>query len=102
MMDYWIIAYDISEDTLRTKVSNRLIYVGLTRVQYSVFVGATDNKILADFIVWFQTKILTLATSDCSLLVVPLSNGQMQATQAYGNKPLDKEELLGLRHTLII
>ena len=60
MQDAWLIAYDITEDKLRTKVSNRLIYTGLSRVQFSVFLGTIDDKVLADFILWFQNKILTL------------------------------------------
>ena len=101
-MDAWLIAYDITDDKLRTKVSNRLIYCGLTRVQFSVFVGSIDDKVLSDLILWFQTKILTLAIEDCSLLVVPLSIGQVKATLCLGTKQLDYDELTGEKHTLFI
>jgi CRISPR-associated protein Cas2 len=99
-MDAWLIAYDITEDALRTKVANRLIYCGLYRVQFSVFVGTIDDKILTDFIDWFKNKIFTLATSDCSLLVVPLSVGQVKNTLSLGTKQLDYDELTGEKHTL--
>jgi CRISPR-associated protein Cas2 len=99
-MDAWLIAYDITDDKLRTKVANRLIYCGLYRVQFSVFVGTIDDKILSEFMAWFQTKILTLATADCCVLVVPLSIGQVKATVALGTKVLDYEELTGEKHTL--
>jgi CRISPR-associated protein Cas2 len=99
-MDAWLIAYDITDDKLRTKVANRLIYCGLYRVQFSVFVGTIDDKVLQDFIAWFQNKILILATSDCSLLVVPLSIGQVKSTLSIGTKLLDYDELTGEKHTL--
>ena len=101
-MDAWLIAYDITDDKYRTKVGNRLIYCGLTRVQLSVFVGTIDDKVLSDFIAWFQTKILTLANDDCSLLVVPLSIGQVKATLCIGTKQLDYDDLTGEKHTLFI
>jgi CRISPR-associated protein Cas2 len=99
---YWLIAYDITDNKLRLKVANRLIYIGLTRVQLSVFMGCTNEKILSDFRTWFETKILTLASDDCSLVIVPLSRGQMLNTAAIGTQILDKDELMGERHTLIL
>jgi CRISPR-associated endonuclease Cas2 len=101
-MDAWLIAYDITADKLRDKTHNRLIYCGFTRVQFSVFMGTVEDKTLTDFIHWFKTKILTLATEDCSLVVVPLSIGQVKATVSLGTKQLDYDDLTGEKHTLII
>lgn len=69
-------------------------------MQFSVFVGTIDDKILSDFIVWFKTKILTFTTGDCSLLVVPLSIGQIKATVSLGTKQFDYDELTGEKHTI--
>ena len=102
-MDAWLIAYDISDDKLGTKTANRLIYTGLLRVQFSVFMGTVADKDLADFMAWFKVKILTLAeNSDCSLIIVPMSVGNIKATVALGTKKLDYDELTGEKHTLII
>ena len=101
-MDAWLIAYDITENKLRDKVHNRLLYTGLTRVQLSVFIGTIEDKHLSDFKTWYQTKILTLATESCSLMVVPLSIGQVKAIEMHGTDSLNIAELSGEQHTLII
>lgn len=38
------VAYDIKDDKIRTKVSRRLIYYGLVRVQFSLFRGYIPTK----------------------------------------------------------
>ena len=35
----YLISYDIEKDSLRTQIGNKIIEYGLTRIQYSVYLG---------------------------------------------------------------
>jgi len=43
----WIVVYDITNDNLRSKVSERLKDYGLDRIQYSAFYGELQRHALA-------------------------------------------------------
>ena len=104
MKDAYLIAYDISDDKWRTKTANQLIYCGFDRVQFSVFMGTVPKKNLSDFMLWFQKNVLILSPQTMvSLIVLPLSIGQLDEMQALGNVDnIDLDMLTGRKHTLII
>ena len=104
MKDAYMIAYDISDDKWRTKTANKLVYYGFDRVQFSVFMGTVSDKNLAHFLQWFQKNVLILAPStSVSLIVLPLSIGQLDVMQLFGaSEKLDLDMLTGRKHTLII
>ncbi len=104
MKDAYLIAYDISDDKWRTKTANKLEYCGFDRVQFSVFMGTVHKKNLLDFVQWFQKNVLTLApNTKVSLIVLPLSIGQLDEMQIWGNvENIDLDMLTGRTHTLII
>jgi CRISPR-associated protein Cas2 len=100
---HYLICYDISDNKLRDKVHNKLLFTGLSRVQYSVFMGETDEKHISSFILWFRSKTTTLAFgSDIGLIVLRLTLGHVQNMEVFGNKSIDIDELSGEKSTLII
>ena len=104
MKDAYLIAYDISDDKWRTKTANKLIYYGFDRVQFSVFMGTVPKKNLLHFVHWFQKNVLTLVPqTKASLIVLPLSVGQLDVMQIWGDAGIiDLDMLTGRKHTLII
>ncbi len=102
MKDAYLIAYDITDDKLRAKTANKLIYYGLERVQFSVFIGTIRVKNLLAFKLWYQKTILTLASPNDSLMILPLSIGQVRSIEVIGHNALDLDYLTDQKHTLIL
>ena len=73
--------YDISSDKIRKKVSDRLLDLGLVRVQYSVFFGTLDNNRI-DELALFAEEIL--AESD-KLYLIPIHRDDLNAARIIGH-----------------
>lgn len=67
-----LISYDIEDDRLRLKISKRLHFYGLHRIQYSVFMGTLASKdvpkLKTDLMAFSQQK--TWAPQD-TILILP-------------------------------
>jgi CRISPR-associated endonuclease Cas2 len=98
-----IIAYDITENRFRTQIADRLVAMGLERIQLSVFAGNVKIKKINDFILWFQKESLIFAsTSKDSLIVLNVSLNQLSQMQVFGQKFIDIEMLIDKKQTLIV
>jgi CRISPR-associated endonuclease Cas2 len=97
-----LIAYDMSDDKKRVKIADKLVAMGLDRVQKSVFIGLAREKKIAAFIWWFQKEVLPLSLDKDKLLILPLSIGRVESMSLYGNHNVDKAYLTGKLNTLII
>ncbi len=62
-----MVVYDISDDKVRTRVSETCLDYGLDREQFSVFTGQLKPTHLKEF-----TKLLRSIISSGSLLIVPV------------------------------
>jgi CRISPR-associated endonuclease Cas2 len=102
MKNIYLIAYDITNTKFRTKVAAQLIVAGFDRIQYSVFMGSTTDKILLEFIAWYQKNSVIFVSPTDSLIVLPISNHHMAAMQVFGTSDIDAQQMLGLRNTLYL
>jgi CRISPR-associated endonuclease Cas2 len=60
----YLIAYDITDNRFRTQIADRLIAMGLERIQLSVFAGTVKIKKINDFILWFQKENSIFASAE--------------------------------------
>jgi CRISPR-associated endonuclease Cas2 len=99
----YLIAYDITDNRFRTQMADRLLAIGMERIQLSVFLGTVKIKKINDFICWFQKEMITFASAEKdSLMVLNVSVHQLEQLQIFGQKFIDIEMLTGKKLTLII
>ncbi len=72
--------YDISSDKVRKKISDRLLDLGLIRVQYSVFFGTLENNRTDELALYAES---VLAKSD-QLYLIPISKDDLNAARIIG------------------
>ncbi len=69
----WLVVYDITDDGLRHKVSERLKDYGLERIQYSAFQGALPRHLLASLETDMK-RLLNEGVESDSVMIFPLCN----------------------------
>ncbi|MEL7227733.1 MAG: CRISPR-associated endonuclease Cas2 [Cyanobacteria bacterium J06576_12] len=97
-----LICYDITNNSLRTKLGKRILRAGLDRINKSVYlgtIGAGSLQLLEkDLASYLQQKP---HPSD-SLIVISVGSQQIQQMRVYGQNDLDRDELTGAKSTLIV
>jgi len=96
----YLISYDISLSSVRTRVAKELLKAGLERIQYSVFAGdLTDAERLR-----MESKIqkLTAKATDFSVLLLPLHHDMLSGLGEISSYPLDWAYLKGEKKILIL
>ncbi len=96
----YLISYDISTDSIRTKVAKKLMAHGLERMQYSVFMGPLTDTQLAKLKEELD-KIFKKAT-EANILIIPQSPTNLKNAYHCGDKAPDFEYLSGEKLTLIL
>jgi CRISPR-associated endonuclease Cas2 len=100
--NFYLVFYDISADTARSKIAGLLEQNGFERLQYSVFCGlhhpAGDEKL------WQQMKALLTGAEDSSdkIYVLAISKKNFRNMKIAGIFNHDMDYLLGEKLTLII
>lgn len=82
---YWLIVYDITKDTLRGKVSERLKDYGLERIQYSSFIGELAGHALASLKVDVR-RLLNDGDETDSIIIFPLCSSCFKGRTLIGEK----------------
>lgn len=96
-----LICYDIENDRLRTWVSKYLERQGLTRLQYSVFVGTLTREQWATLWTRVHEQCTAHFKDDDSLYCMILSKGAFQKVQQVG-KTIDTDFILDEGYTLYL
>jgi len=96
-----LICYDISANGLRTKISRRILEAGLERVNRSVYLGEIKDSDLRRLTTWLR-QVMEKATSDDSLLILPVTQHQVWQMEMLGRNDYDIPMLTGTQHTLIL
>ncbi|BBD73359.1 CRISPR-associated protein Cas2 [Sulfodiicoccus acidiphilus] len=80
----YLVIYDISDDPLRTKVAAFLKSKGLTRIQYSAFVGKLTSSQLRDVVA--GVKLLTRGRDSerLNVQVFPITESQYEQRTVIG------------------
>lgn len=76
----WFI-YDIVEDKIRKRLSDKAIEQGLYRVQMSVFLGNIDNNLLDELVVYAEEMI---NHDDDSVYVFPMCQEDFKKVELLG------------------
>lgn len=97
-----LICYDITNDTLRTKIGNKIIESGLDRINKSVYLGSIGESALNALTTWLNNEMQQRSGNDDSIIVLPVSASQVHEMLIIGTTNLDKDELTGDKTTLII
>ena len=88
-----LVIYDITDNKTRKRISDRLLDLGMTRAQYSVFIGTADKNRLDELTLFAESK---LAKTD-KLYVIPIERNQLSAARFVGagiDEALVTDELL--------
>ncbi|MEM6966363.1 MAG: CRISPR-associated endonuclease Cas2 [Bacteroidota bacterium] len=97
-----LICYDISNNSLRTKMGKRIIEKGLLRINKSVYLGTIKDTPLQllerELTQWLAAK----GGPDDSLIFLPVAVHQIKEMRVYGKNDLDNDEIVGEKLTLII
>ena len=97
-----LICYDITNNSLRTKISNKLIEYGLDRINLSVYLGTINKSSLTALESFILEQIILKGEPNDSLLIIPIAAHQVNAIRIYGKNDLDKDEITGSKTTLIL
>ncbi len=96
-----MVCYDIGHDSLRTRVGQYLLRIGLERVNRSVYLGSctdTQRKHLDAFL----GRAMAKAGPNDSLLVLPVTERAVWSMAVFGRNDFDLPTITGDRHTLIL
>ncbi len=93
----WVV-YDIADDRTRTRVSNRCLDFGLSRVQKSVFLGEIDPNRIEEVILF--SKDLLDETTD-SVYVFPMCREDFEKVRIVG-QGFDRETVADEISTRVI
>lgn len=97
-----LICYDISGNSLRTKIGRKIIEYGLDRINKSVYLGNITESSLTKLELAIHQWLKDKGDPQDSLIILPVTAAQIQQIKVYGLNELDKDELSGDKSTLII
>ena len=97
-----LICYDITKNSLRSKLAKKIIAYGLDRINKSVYLGTLTDRSLKDLEKVIQEAIHNKGQPNDSVVIIAVSNPAIQAMRIYGKNEMDREELMGIRDTLIV
>lgn len=95
----YLILYDITEDSIRNKVSKLLEQEGCERLQFSVFVthfNPKENKL------WFKLNELLNSTPNNKIFCLKISSNSFRRMKIIGDLQLDFDYLTGEKRSLIL
>lgn len=96
----FLICYDIEDNSLRTRISDKLIESGLHRIQYSVFLGNLKPVVHQDLLNWLSMNIQKGNPQKDSVVIVRVDLEAVRNMQIFGTTKLDIEEITGDKNTL--
>jgi len=82
----YLISYDIKSDSLRLKVSKRLLADGCIRLQKSVFAGQVGGPVLKDLSAWLEE---TVKAKEDSVFILDVGLETLKRTQWIGRQTPD-------------
>ncbi len=97
-----LICYDITNNTLRTKLGRKILENGLDRINKSVYLGTISDSSLKLLETELANLMKTKGDKTDSLIIIPVTILHIQQLRVYGYNDLDKDELAGQKSTLII
>ena len=96
----FLATYDIESNSLRTKLAERLLKMGLERVQYSVYIGPLTAAKRASLLKTVDKMFGE--QENVNFLLMLLEQNALQTDAHVGTAPPDWDYLKGKINTLII
>ncbi len=96
----WLICYDIEQDPLRSKISKRLAYEGLERLQWSVFAGELKEEQLKKLKTWLNGEIAKKPAPGNSVIIINLPPSDLKGMTVIGEPKFRYDELVDPPNTL--
>ena len=97
----YLISYDIEGNSLRTKISDRLIAEGLQRIQYSVFLGVVAPLDFKNLKIWLEDAIKKGNPQKDTVLIISLNKYQVREAIVIGKETLDIDEVTDNKNSLV-
>ena len=97
-----LICYDISKNSLRTKMAKHIITAGLDRINKSVYLGTISDSSLTTLEQTLANLIKQKGEPNDSLILISVGKEQVKNMKIYGRNDLDKEALAGEKSTIIL
>lgn len=97
----YLICYDIGSNTLRVKISDRLVEAGLERINLSVFLGPLRS--LTPLENWCRAELTARGDpARDSIVYLSVTDAQINGLTVIGRNDWDPDELTGQKTTLIL
>jgi len=100
--EFSLIAYDIQNNKIRDKIAKKLLYLGLTRIQYSVFAGPLQERLEKDWKIFLGMLNPTLNQNTDRILMLPVHSGLLLQIEQFGTQNIDLKLVFGMQNTLIL
>lgn len=97
----YLVCYDISENKLRTKVSDLLVTEGYERIQYSIFAGPTHPVLNTALWKRLEQLLERSGSAEYKLYVIPVPDQRFLGMDIIGDMGLDLEYVAGKKSTVI-
>lgn len=96
----WLICYDIEQNSLRTKIANKLLEAGLDRVQWSVFAGNMEKHHLEKLRAWLAAALAKKPAPGNSVIILNLPPSDLRGMTVIGEPRFNYDELINPPNTL--
>lgn len=98
----YLIAYDIENDKKRKKIADMLIQNGLSRIQYSVFLGSIKSHLLQQVKQSLQQHLNNPISPNDKILIMPIYSNSIHKALFLGQNSLSLREISGMESTIYI
>ena len=95
-----LICYDIESNSLRSKISRKILQVGLARINKSVYLGEITDSNFHKLCGWLRQTMSAAGPHD-SLIILPVTPHQVWQMEVLGANEYDVPTITRERHTLI-
>lgn len=97
-----LICYDITSNSLRTRLGKKIIQYGLDRINKSVYLGAISPSSLTQLSQYLQQQLSQKGGPLDSCIIIEVGARHIHEMTIIGLNELDKGELSGDKSTLIV
>lgn len=103
-MTNYLVSYDITKDSLRTRVGDRLIADGLDRIQKSVYLGVMSDEVKIELVKWLKNQLTLKGNPKTDTIIfLPMTARQVQDATIIGkNNNYDLIFLSGENNSLVL
>lgn len=98
MKRIYLVSYDVTDNKKRKKLADKLRYLGLERIQYSVFLGVLSPTLHQQLLQYTQP----LFAKEDKLIILRIPRLAVQQMLQYGDEKLDLDYIAGNTSTLYI